>query len=192
MIWLDVLDISLVRSLEATFFEGSVQPRQPVSNISNRSYREFGSGIMRPMTPSHTGLASPILAYTRDRAEEALQQAAGLEPDPFDDVILEYQNPLTGAPALPTIGTALQMLRPGVRCKTHRHTGSVVYYIVRGSGSTTIDGQTFDWDKGDFLALPPWAEHSHCNRSSASEAVMFQVNDFPVLKALGLYREQAS
>jgi gentisate 1,2-dioxygenase len=192
MIWLDVLDISLVRSLEATFFEGSSQPRQPVSNISNRSYREFGSGIMRPMTPSHTGLASPILAYTRDRAEEALQQAAGLEPDPFDDVILEYQNPLTGAPALPTIGTALQMLRPGARCKAHRHTGSVVYYIVRGSGSTTIDGQTYDWDKGDFLALPPWAEHSHSNRSSTSEAVMFQVNDFPVLKALGLYREQAS
>jgi gentisate 1,2-dioxygenase len=192
MIWLDVLDISLVRSLEATFFEGSSQPRQPVSSISNRSYLEFGSGIMRPMTPSHAGIASPVLAYTRDRAEEALQQAAGLEPDPFDDVILEYQNPLTGAPALPTIGTALQMLRPGARCKAHRHTGSVVYYIVRGSGSTTIDGQTFDWDKGDFLALPPWAEHSHCNRSSSLEAVMFQVNDFPVLKALGLYREQAS
>jgi gentisate 1,2-dioxygenase len=192
MIWLDVLDISLVRSLEATFFEGSSQPRQPVSNISNRSYREFGSGIMRPMTPSHAGLASPILAYTRDRAEEALQQAAGLEPDPFDDVILEYQNPLTGAPALPTIGTALQMLRPGARCKSHRHTGSVVYYIVRGSGSTTIDDQTFNWEKGDFIALPPWAKHSHCNRSSTSEAVMFQVNDFPVLKALGLYREQAS
>jgi gentisate 1,2-dioxygenase len=192
MIWLDVLDISLVRSLHATFFEGSAKPRQNVADVPDRSYREFGSGIMRPQRPNHSGLASPLLAYTSARAEEALRQAAGLEPDPYDDIALEYQNPLTGGPALPTLGTVLQMLRPGVTCKPHRHTGSVVYYIVRGSGSMTIDGQRFDWGKGDFIALPPWAVHAHANRSASEEAVMFQVNDIPVLKTLGLYREQAA
>jgi gentisate 1,2-dioxygenase len=192
MIWLDVLDISLVRSLHATFFEGSPKPRQNVVNVPDRSYREFGSGIMRPLRPNHPGLASPLLAYTRARAEDALRHAAGLEPDPYDDIALEYQNPLTGAPALPTLGTVLQMLRPDVTCKPHRHTGSVVYYIVRGNGSTTINGQRFDWGKGDFIALPPWAVHAHANRSASEEAVMFQVNDIPVLKTLGLYREQAA
>jgi gentisate 1,2-dioxygenase len=52
-------------------------------------------------------------AYTWSRAQEALSQAVGLDPDPFDDTLLEYQNPLTGGPALPTIGTAIQTLRPG-------------------------------------------------------------------------------
>ena len=143
-------------------------------------------------TRQRSGGPSPVLAYTWSRAQEALSQAAGLDPDPFDDTLLEYQNPLTGGPALPTIGTAIQTLRPGAKCKPHRHTGSVVYYVVRGQGTTVIDGQRFDWSKGDFLALPPWAVHAHQNRSDKADAVLFQVNDIPVLKSLGLYREEAA
>jgi gentisate 1,2-dioxygenase len=192
MIWLDVLDISLVRSLHATFFEGKDEPRQNVNRISDRSYREFGSGLLRPMHATRTGGPSPVLAYTWTRAEEALRQAGGLDPDPFDGTLLEYQNPLTGGPALPTIGTAIQSLRPSVKGKSHRHTGSAVYYVVRGEGTTVIDGERFDWSKGDFLALPPWAVHAHENRSKTAEAILFQVNDIPVLKSLGLYREEAA
>jgi hypothetical protein len=32
-------------------------------------------------------------AYTWSRAQEALSQVVGLDPDPFDDTLLEYQNP---------------------------------------------------------------------------------------------------
>jgi gentisate 1,2-dioxygenase len=189
MVWLDVLDISLVRAFHATFFEGYDAPRQPIAQLSDRSFRQFGSGIMRPVDAKPTGLASPVLAYGWDRAIAALEAASVLEPDPYDDIILEYQNPMTGGPALPTIGTALQMLRPGVETRAHRHTGSVVYYAVEGEGSMMIDEQRFDWGAGDFVALPPWARHSHANRSSSERAVLFQVNDLVVLKALGLYRE---
>ncbi len=189
MIWIDVLDISLVRSMHATFFEDFDQARQTVDPIPDRSYREFGSGIMRPLKKPAPKKSSPLLAYTWARAEQALRLAAGLAPDPYDDVILEYQNPLTGEPALPTIGTRLQMLRPGVHTKAHRHTGSAVYYVVDGSGATIIDGQRFDWAKGDFLALPPWAAHEHLN-DTGKEAILFQVNDIPALEKLGFYREQ--
>jgi gentisate 1,2-dioxygenase len=192
MVWLDVLDMSLVRSLDAVFFEPFEQARQPANGQPDRSYREFGSGIMRPAKAVHHGLASPVLAYTKERAEEALRQAAGLEGDPYDDVLLEYQNPLTGGSAFPTIGTFLQMLRPGVSCRAHRHTGSSVYYVVRGEGVTTVDDQNFEWGAGDFFAIPAWALHRHSNRSSTQEAVLFQVNDRPALKALGLWREESA
>jgi gentisate 1,2-dioxygenase len=189
MIWLDVLDISLVRSLDAVFFEPLDQPRQTVNRISDKSYREFGSGIMRPAHAAHYELSSPILSYPWKRAEAALQSAAGLEGDPYDDILLEYQNPMTGGPALPTIGTALQMLRPGIVCKPHRHTGSTVYYVVRGLGRTRVDGSTFDWGPGDFISVPSWSLHQHESRSKSDEALLFQVNDIPVMKALGLWRE---
>jgi gentisate 1,2-dioxygenase len=189
MVWLDVLDISLVRALHAVSFEGSDAPRQPVSRVPDRSFREFGSGIMRPPGAAPAGRASPILAYSWERASAALEGAAGLDPDPFDDVILEYQNPLTGGPALPTLGTALQMLRPGTRTRAHRHTGSAVYYAVRGAGRMRVEDQVFDWGAGDFVALPPWARHSHEN-NGAEPAILFQVNDFPVLQALGLHRTE--
>jgi gentisate 1,2-dioxygenase len=166
MVWLDVLDISLVRSLEAVFFEPYPQARQATVSVAG------------PDAP---------LVYAKAWAEERLREIA---PDPFDDVLLEYTNRTTGAPALPTIGTALQMLRPGVRTRPHRHTGSAVYYVVRGEGTTIVNGRRFDWGPGDFLALPPWAVHEHANRSREREAVLFAVNDFPVLKALGLWREE--
>jgi gentisate 1,2-dioxygenase len=166
MIWLDVLDISLVRSLEAVFFDPYTGPRQEARTTGSRLAFPFASAL------------------------ETLQAAAARDPDPFDDAIVEYRDPLTGGPALPTIGTALQLLRPGARCRAHRHTGSVVYYVVRGEGTTVIDGTAYDWGRGDFLALPPWAVHAHANRSNAHEALLFQVNEAPVLKALGLRREE--
>jgi len=191
MVWLDVLDITLVRKMEAVFFEPSDVPRRPVNHVPDRSYREFGSGIMRPMHAAPAMFSNPLLVYARARAEEALQQAAALDPDPFDDTALEYQNPLTGGPALPTIGTALQRLRPGIKLKAHRHTGSSVYYVVRGTGTTKVGKERFDWGPGDYVAIPPWAVHEHANRSPTQEAVLFHCNDFPAIKALGLWREQA-
>lgn len=191
MVWLDVLDISLVRGLHATFFEALDTPRQPVAAQSDRSHRQFGSGIMRPVGARAHGLASPVLAYSWERAIAALEAAAFLDPDPFHDIIMEYQNPLTGGPAMPTIGTRLQMLRPGVETRPLRHTGSVVYYAVEGEGAMMIDDQLYQWSSGDFIALPPWARHWHANRSSTDRAILFQVNDIVVHEALGFYRELA-
>lgn len=189
MIWLDVLDISLVRALDATFFDPGEQDLQSLALQPERSVRSFGSGLLRPPAAQADPGASPLLVYPWARAELALLDAAGLAPDPYDDTLLEYQNPLNGAPALPTIGTAIQRLRPGFRGVAHRHTGSVVYYVVRGRGITTVEDERFIWGPGDFIALPAWASHRIENASFHDDAVLFQVNDIPVLKALGLYRE---
>lgn len=189
MIWLDVLDITLVRKLDAVFFEGSDVPRRPVQRFPDASYKEFGSGIMRPVHPVHAQFSNPLLVYSWARAEDALLQASALDPDPFDDTAMEYCNPLTGGAAMPTIGTGLQRLRPGSMLRSQRHTGSSVYYVVRGDGRSTVGSKTFDWGAGDFFAIPPWAVYAHANRSLDKDAVLFHVNDFPALKALGLWRE---
>ncbi|MDA4848523.1 cupin domain-containing protein [Hoeflea poritis] len=190
MIWLDVLDISLVRSLEAVFYEGSDAPRQPVLNNPQASFSEYGSGIMRPTYPSRLERPNPLLAYPKARMEDAIHNAAMLEPDPHDDTILEFSNPLTGGPANPTIGTFFQRLRPGISLKPHRHTGSSVYHVVRGNGQTVVDDDVFEWAQGDFFSVPPWAKHAHANRSDSDDCLLFQVNDFPVMKTLGLWREE--
>jgi gentisate 1,2-dioxygenase len=40
--------------------------------------------------------------------------------------------------------------------------------------------------------LPPWALHEHANASSSEDAVLFSIQDTPVLQALGLYYEESS
>ena len=92
---------------------------------------------------------------------------------------------------MPTMACWAQMLRAGERTKAHRHTGSAVYHVVQGEGATVIDGKRFVWSKGDIIALPPWALHEHANTSAKEDAVLFSIQDTPVLQALGLYYEEA-
>lgn len=188
MIWLDVLDISLMRSMHATFFEPGAELQQAVDEVPDSSWRRWGSGIMGPPGPPTPG-PNPLLVYPRALAEGALAQAALLPPDPYDDVVLEYRNPRNGGAAMSTLGMRLQKLRPGVRTQARRHTGSKLYYVVRGQGTTTVDGQAYDWSPGDFLAIRPWAVHAHANRGD-SEALLFQANDIPAMTALGYFVEE--
>lgn len=189
MIWLDVLDISLVRSMHATFFEGLPEDLQPVSEYPRSSYQQFGSGIMRPVRAQMHNQINPLLVYSATHANAALNDAAGLPSDPHSDTQLEYQNPLTGGPALPTIGTRLQRLHSNSHCLPQRHTGSILNYVIDGCGTTIVEGQKFDWQAGDFIAIPPWSWYEHMNISS-EDATLFQVNDIPAMQALGLYREE--
>ena len=85
----------------------------------------------------------------------------------------------------------IQLLRPGEHTRAHRHTGSAVYHVVKGTGMTIIDGQRFDWQPGDIVVLPPWAVHEHANTSASGDAVLFSIHDTPVLTALGLFYEEA-
>jgi gentisate 1,2-dioxygenase len=189
MIWLDVLDISLMQALQATFFEPYAGATQPVDAVPDRTLRQFGSGLMRPPGAAVAAGRNPLLAYAAPMARAALDQAAGLPPDPFDDVALEYRNPVDGGPAMRTMAMQLQRLRPGFAGRARRHTGSKLYYVVEGEGCTTVGDQCFDWRRGDYFTVAPWTWHAHRN-ASARLATLFQVNDTPVLKALGYYREE--
>ena len=109
----------------------------------------------------------------------------------FDGKVLEYANPLTGGPIMPTIGAQLQLLAPSEKTRPHRHTGSAIYQVAKGRGHSVIGDQRFDWEEKDIFALPSWAVHSHANGSATEDAVLFSFNDFPAMRALSLYREAA-
>jgi gentisate 1,2-dioxygenase len=190
VIWMDALDRPLVAALQAMFFEPYPEARQPVTRPADYSARKYSAGL-RPLGNRDTPVLSPQRAYRWADTYAALTTlAAADEATPYDDVALEYRNPATGGHALPTLGCTIQLLRPGVHTRAHRHTSSTVYHVFRGRGWTVIDGQRFDWARGDFLVVPPWAWHEHANASATEEAILFGVNDLPALEALALYREE--
>jgi gentisate 1,2-dioxygenase len=90
-----------------------------------------------------------------------------------------------------TIAAWIQLLRPGTHTKAHRQVNSSVYHVFEGRGATVIAGVRFDWAEGDIFAIPSWAYHEHINASSTERAILFSIQDTPVLKALGKYREEA-
>ncbi|MDP9998433.1 cupin domain-containing protein [Pseudarthrobacter sulfonivorans] len=189
MIWLDVLNISLSRKLENIFFDPYEAGVQPVSNQPQKSWREFGSGLMRPAGPAPKLERNPLLVYTKAQADAALTLARGLEPDPVDDVILEYQNPAGGGPALPSLSMKSQIIRPGFHGLMHRHSGSKAYYALKGSGTMLVNDQRFDWGKGDFITVPPYAKVQHINNGT-EEGGLFRVDDTPIFRYLNAYFEE--
>lgn len=189
MIWLDVLDVSLIRKLENTFFDPYPQDVQPVGEQPEKSWREFGSGLLRPVGAAPAVQHNPLLVYSREQAEAALELAKGLAPDPCDDVILEYQNPAGGGPALPSMSMKTQVLRPGFHGLTYRHSGSKVYWVIDGAGTSFVGDERFDWGKGDFVAVPPWSPVRHVNDHDA-EAKLFRVDDSPLYRTLNIYHEE--
>ena len=190
IIWMDGLDIPLIASLDAMFFQFYSQAQVPATRPANSSKQLHGHSHLAPTWVKEKPKASPLLLYSWQQTREALEALRAQEGSPHDGICLEYQHPQTGGPVMPTMSCKVQMLRPGERTRAHRHTGSAVYHVVKGEGETIIDGQRFAWSKGSIIAQPSWAVHEHANTSAKEDAVLFSINDAPVLEALGLYYEE--
>jgi gentisate 1,2-dioxygenase len=96
-----------------------------------------------------------------------------------------------GGPTLPTLACQAQSLPGGFATRNRRRTSSAVYFVVRGEGTTTVDGKELNWSENDCFAVPNWTWHQHVNRSPSQDTILFSVHDTPVLKTLGLYREES-
>jgi gentisate 1,2-dioxygenase len=190
VVWMDGLDIPLIASIEAMFFQFYTAEQVAPTRPPNASKQLFGHPHISPTWVKEKPKSSPLLLYSWDQTWQALNELRDHEGSPFDGIALEYRHPQTGGPVMPTMACCAQLLRPGEHTKAHRHTGSAVYHVVNGEGFTIINGQRFTWKKGDIVALPPWALHEHANSSASADAVLFSIQDLPVLSALGLYYEE--
>jgi gentisate 1,2-dioxygenase len=188
VIWFDGLDSPIVRYLEALTQERGAEDRQPIGRLSGLSERCFGAAGLRPVRASAGTAPQRLIHYRWQTAYAALLELAELEANPFDDVLMEYVDPTSGRSIFPTMASYIQMVRPGVHTRAHRQTSSAVYHVVRGAGFTVIDGVQHPWEEGDFFVVPPSARHEHANERS-EPAILFSLQDVPLLTALGLYQE---
>jgi gentisate 1,2-dioxygenase len=191
MIWLDGLDLPLINDLEANFLGGPREQRPASTAMLDASGDRYSRGGLKP--PGNWDEPySPMIRYPWEETETALFRAARDDRrTPTDGVLLHYSNPATGGPVMPTLGAAVQLLAPGTATDAHRHTASAVYHVVRGSGSTVVDGSELRWGERDTFAVPGWSVHAHRN-SANEDAILFSITDEPVLRALGYYREAAA
>jgi gentisate 1,2-dioxygenase len=191
-IWQDGLDIPLINALEANFFEVHPNLTQDVAHPVDDTSGIFAAPGLHPVDAAWAKGHSPLLKYAWEPTYESLTRyARATDGSPFDGVMMRYVNPLTGGHVMQTIGAAMQMLRPSERTRAHRHTGSIVYQVAKGSGWSVIGGKRFDWNERDIFCVPSWVFHEHGNASASEDACLFQFNDLPVMEKLGLYREEA-
>jgi gentisate 1,2-dioxygenase len=191
-IWQDGLDIPLMNALEANFYEVHPDLNQAISYPVDDTTATWAAAGLRPAGKEWNKRYSPLLKYEWAPTYEALTKYARVtDGSPFDGVLMDYINPISGGPVMMTIGASMQLLRPGEHTQAHRQTGSFVYQCARGSGYSIINGQRFDWRERDIFVVPAWMYHEHANASDSDDACLFAFHDLPAIRALGLYREEA-
>ena len=186
VVWLDGLDIPMVRFFDAGFAENNEVSAQLPSRPEGVSFARFGHNMV-PVRHTHTSATSPIFSYPYTRSREALAQLQRDEaPDAWHGHKLRYINPLTGGAPMPTIATFLQLLPNGFAGKAHRATDGAVYCVVEGHGTALINGEPFAFEPQDIFVVPSWAT---LRLNASTDAVLFSYSDRPVQTAMGILRE---
>ena len=186
MVWLDGLDIPLVRSFDASW--GSrMRPAQPPATPTDSSQDELTGAGLVPRRSRYQDATYPQVRWPWQTVRRALAAMAASAADD-QPVILRYVNPRTGIAPLATMGAEAQWLRPGERTRRERRTTSAVFHVIEGRGESLIGEPTLAWGTGDTFVAPPWhwIEHVHADGDAAC---LFQFNDEPALRALGLFQE---
>jgi gentisate 1,2-dioxygenase len=192
VVWLDGLDIPMVRFFDAGFAQNGAERSQKVARPEGTSFARFGHNMAPVRHESPYGATSPIFSYPYERSREALDQLERSAPiDEWDGVKLRYVNPLTGGWPMPTIGTFMQRLPAGFSGKGWRQTDGAVYSVVEGEGEVVISAGDqevrYTFGPRDHFVVPSW----HTARlASAKGCVLFSFSDRPVHQALGIHNEE--
>jgi gentisate 1,2-dioxygenase len=189
-IWLDVLDVPLIRFLGAGFSEHYREAEYPPAAPPGDSHFRYGRNLFP--VGFERARASPVFSYPFDSAYEALDHLCRhSEWDPCHGIKMEYIDPTTGGPAVPTISTFLQLLPQGFATTPYRTTSSAIVTVVRGRGRVTVGRgagtATFEYGPKDLWAVPSW---QHVSIAAAEESVLFSASDEAVHRKLGVWREQ--
>jgi gentisate 1,2-dioxygenase len=190
-IWQDGLDIPFVNAMEANFYEVHPDLHQQVAYPIDDATHTWGASALLPHGQAWSKPYSPLFKYEWAPTYDALRRLTKVSKgSEFDGILMHYTNPVTGGSVMPTIGASMQLLRPGEQTKAHRHTGSFLYQVAKGEGYSVINGRRFDWRERDIFCVPSWAWHEHVNTQASEDSCLFCFSDLPVMKALGLYREE--
>jgi gentisate 1,2-dioxygenase len=194
VVWLDGLDIRTVQTFGAQFQENYHEEVQPVTRSEGSSSARFGANLAPLDAVSPFGKTSPIFNYPYARSREALARLAkDGEPDACHGWKMQFINPTSGGPAMPTIGAFIQLLPKGLRTQPVRSTDGSVYCVVEGKGRARIGSgsaaETFAFEPHDVFVVPSWQPLA---LEAEAETVLFSFSDRPAQQALGLWRESRS
>jgi gentisate 1,2-dioxygenase len=73
-----------------------------------------------------------------------------------------------GYATLRTLVSAYQMILPGEKARSHRHSGNALRLMLEGEGSyTVVQGERLEMRPNDVLLTPDWLWHGHGNDGDA-------------------------
>ncbi|MCH7478965.1 MAG: gentisate 1,2-dioxygenase [SAR324 cluster bacterium] len=189
VVWLDGLDIPLVKLMDASFIEGYPEEISPESRPPGDNRARYGANMKPIGAPASNGEPDGgLVSYPYAASREALERLRRAEGwDPHHGIKMEFLNPRDGGPAMPTISTFIQALPQGFATAPYRSTDGTIYTVIEGEGESVVGGTTLPWRERDVFVVPSWHTHHH---RATQDSVLFSFSDRVVQQKLGLWREQ--
>jgi gentisate 1,2-dioxygenase len=186
VVWLDGLDIPIVRFLDAGFAEKSEALSQRPLRPEGDALARYGSNMLpvdyRPAAAEPTR----VFVYPFETTKASLLGISHGTPDPHHGFKLRYVNPATGASPMPTIGAFAQRLPAGFVTRAVRSTDGTVVVCLEGGGEVRVGEQSWHFQENDVFVVPSW--HALQLRADR-DTLLFSFSDRPLQQALGLWRE---
>jgi gentisate 1,2-dioxygenase len=187
VVWLDGLDIPVVRFLGAGFAEKSGSSVQPQLRPEGDSLARYGANMIpldyqpKPSDPTR------VFVYPYERTRATLNDLSSSAPDPHHGVKLRYINPATGTAPMPTIGAFAQWVPAGFETRPYLCTDSTVYVCLEGAGEARIGEIDYQFEESDIFVVPSWQA---LRLKAGRDTILFSFSDRPIQQTLGLWRER--
>jgi len=201
VIWIDMLDWPLLELLDCAWVDqafkapvGTKDGRtQVVTHEDGYSNRLYGGGGLRPaFVSAQRGWGqnpAPLFHYRGADIRESLDGLRNEPGDPYEGIVLQLINPVSGKAVFPTMNYSAQLLRSGEELKAKRETCGTFIVVIDGNGYSEIGKQRFEWAPNDIMVVPPFEWRRHVN-TGKGDAVLYTVTDAELLRNIGQYRAQ--
>ncbi|AWP38437.1 cupin domain-containing protein [Heyndrickxia faecalis] len=103
----------------------------------------------------------------------------------FQNPGLTYRQPWGWASTTQTLYAAAQLILPGEKAPSHRHSQGALRFITNGEGAYTIvEGERIFMEEGDFLITPAGLWHGHAHVGD-KPMIWMDALDIPVIYSMG-------
>ena len=187
VVWLDGLDIPMVRFFDAGFAEKLGAERQDEARREGDALARYGSNMAPVDYAPAADEPTRLFSYPYARTRASLLAVSDGPIDPHDGYKLRYLNPATGGPPMNTIGAYAQRLPAGFETRASRSTDGTVVVCLEGEGDLEVGGKAFAFGESDVVVVPSW---NAVRIRARTDTILFSFSDRPAQQALGLWRRQ--
>lgn len=143
------------------------------------------------MTVKPDPLAIPF-SWSYNEAKKYLYTLSQtLTPDEAERLNIQFENPalkdIIPAALATTVRGGIQLLKPGQKAPTHKHSPNAFRLVLEASGEgakTVVEGVELPMKPGDLLLTPNWTWHDHHN-DSQGDVIWFDGLDIIFVYWLG-------
>ena len=156
---------SFIEELLASNFTTYFAVTHPKYATGNKAFR---------FTPTPVSAAVPYSWKYQDARAKLFELSDLLTVDEAERRNINFVNPalknFMPAASLPTLRGGIQLLLPGEKAYTHRHSANAFRYVLEAperGACTVVNGARIPMHPGDLVMTPNWCWHDHHNESDS-------------------------